>query len=54
MNSNRTSQAWLKGNEDFSMSPTHSWFLGVMGMTPNWESVDYEFKYRNFIFEKKT
>ena len=50
MNSTRISQTLLKVTESFSVSPTHSWLCGVVVMTPDWESVDFEFKYRNFCF----
>ena len=30
------------------MTPTHSWLFGVMFMTPDSESVGFEFKYWNF------
>ena len=36
------------------MSPIHSWLCGVVVMTPDWESVGYEFKYRIlFVFWKE-
>ena len=53
MNSTRISQAWLKAIESFSVSPTHSWFFGVMVMTPDWESVGCGFEYMYFSFWKE-
>ena len=35
------------------MSPTHGWLCGVVVMTPDWESVGCEFKYRNFFWKEK-
>ena len=35
MNSTRTTQAWLKATESFSVSPTHSWQFGVMVSKPD-------------------
>ena len=37
----------------FSVSPTHSWFFGVIVATLDWESVGCGFKYRNFCFQKE-
>ena len=39
--------------ESFSASPTHSWLCGEVVMTPDWESVGCEFKYRNAFFWKE-
>ena len=39
--------------ESFSASPTHSLLCGVVVMTPDWESVGCEFKYRNAFFLKE-
>ena len=39
--------------ESFSVSPTHSWLCDVVVKTPDWESVGYEIKYRNFCFCKE-
>ena len=50
MNSTRISQALLKATESFSVSNAHSWLCGVVVMTPDWESVGCEFKYRDFCF----
>ena len=38
---------WIQRENYFSVSPIHSWLFGVMVMTPVWESVGCEFKYRN-------
>ena len=40
-------------SESFSVSPTHTWLFGVMVMTPDWESVRYEFKYSHLYFWKE-
>ena len=53
MNSTRTSHAWLKVTESFSVSTTHSWHFGVMVMTPDWESVGCEFNHGNFCLWKE-
>ena len=54
MVSTRISQALLKVTESFSVSPTHSWLCGIVVKTPHWESVGCEFKYRIFVFGKKS
>ena len=35
------------------MSPTYSWLCGVIVMTPDWELVGCEFKYRDLCFWKE-
>ena len=44
------SQAWLKVNENFSTSATHSWLCGVVVKALDLELVGCEFKYRIFLF----
>ena len=53
MNSTRISQTWLKVPESFSVSPTLSWLCGIVGITPDWESVGCKFKYRNIFGKEK-
>ena len=40
----------MKITESFFVSPTHSWLCGVVVMTPDWESVCCDFKYKIFCF----
>ena len=37
-----------------AVSHTHSWLFGVMVITPDWESVGCEFKYRNFYHPQRS
>ena len=53
MNLTRFSHARLKVTESFAVSPNHSWLCGIVVMTPDWESVGFEFKYRNFCVLKE-
>ena len=41
-----------EGTGSFFVAPAHNWLFSVIVMTPDWESVAYGFKYRNFCFWK--